>query len=181
MLVPQPSLVLGEFESGDALLAAARALREAGVTQIDLHSPYALEGADEALGLARSRVPLWTLVGGLTGASLGYLTQLYCNAVDFPLNVGGRPPHAPPSFVPITFELGVLFAAFGTLLSMLAACGFPRPYHASQKVDAFRSATLDGFWMTLLAPQGRDQAEALHRRLIGLGARHVTLVEDDDP
>ncbi len=177
----QPSLLLGEFESGDALLAAARALVKAGVTQIDLHSPYALEGADEALGLSRSRVPLWTLAGGLTGASLGYLLQVFCNAVDFPINVGGRPPHAPPSFVPITFELGVLFAAFAALLSMLGACGFPRPYHPSQKVDAFRSATIDGFWMTLAAPAGRDQADLLHRRLIGLGARRVELVEDDDP
>ncbi len=174
-----PAWVLGEFESGGALLEASRALREAGALGVDLFSPYPLEGADEALGLGRSRVPLWTLLGGLLGASSGYLMQVFCNAWDFPINVGGRPPHAAPSFVPITFELGVLFAAFAAVGSLFAYCRFPSPYHPAQKHAAFRSATVDGFWLGIEAPEGASQADALHRRLIALGAKNLCVVEDD--
>jgi hypothetical protein len=173
------ALVAGEFESGPALLEAAGALREAGVTGVDLYSPYPLEGADEALGLSRSRVPLWTLAGGLFGASFGYLMQVFCNAWDFPINVGGRPPHAAPAFVPITFELGVLFASFAAFGALLAYCRFPKPYHPAQKLAGFRSATVDAFWLTIAAPEGAEQADALHRRLIALGARSVSVIEDD--
>lgn len=173
------ALVLGEFEGGHALLAAARELREAGVAGVDLFSPYPLEGSDEALGLSRSRVPLWTLLGGLFGASFGYLMQVFCNAWDFPINVGGRPPHAAPSFVPITFELGVLFASFAAVGALLASCGFPKPYHPGQQLPAFRSATVDRFWLSIAAPEGEAQADALHRRLIALGARNIAVLEDE--
>jgi len=140
--------VLGEFEREHALLAAARALREKGHRSVapqgapntergfaapitlDLHSPYPLHGSDEALGLRRSTVPLVALVAGITGAVSGYLLQWYVNAFDWPINVGNRPPHSAPAFIPVTFELGVLFASlaiFGGLL--FGYFRFPRVHH----------------------------------------------------
>src|SRR4051812_41273558 len=103
--------IVAVFDTPEKLFTASRTLRDAGHTDLDSHTPYPLEAADEALGLKKSWVPLIVLVGGLGGALLGYTMQWYLNAVDFPINVGGRPAHSAPSFVPITFEVGVLLGS----------------------------------------------------------------------
>ncbi len=172
--------VLGEFEREHALLEAARALRANGHRSIDLHSPYPLHGADEALGLRRSTVPLVALVAGVTGAVSGYLLQWYVNAFDWAINVGNRPPHAPPAFIPVTFELGVLFASlaiFGGLL--FGYFRFPRVHHPVFEVEAFRSASIDGLWLS--AEVDGPQAEPLAQELRRLGARQVSVVAESKP
>lgn len=171
-------LVLGEFAGGPELLAAARALREAGHAGLDVYSPYPLAGTAEALGLKPTRIPLVTLVGGLTGALTGYAIQAYTNAVDYPINVGGRPPHAAPMFVPITFELGVLFAALSAVLSLILFCGLPRLFHPAHLAEPFRSATVDGFWLSAQIDPSAWDPEAIRRELERLGARTVSMVEE---
>ncbi len=171
------AVVLGEFEREHALLDAARALRAKGHLEVDLHSPYPLHGADEALGLRRSTVPLVALVAGVGGAVGGYLLQWWTVGVDWPLNVGNRPPHSPPAFIPVTFELGVLFAAlaiFGGLL--FGYFGFPRVHHPVFEVEAFRSASIDALWLS--AEVEGAQAEPLAQELRRLGARQVSIVAE---
>ena len=101
---------VAEFATSEALLAAVRAVRERGHTDVDTYSPYPLHRGSEALGLKPSRVPAIAAAGALFGVTLGYGVMYYMNAVDFPINVGNRPPHSPPMFIPITFELMVLLA-----------------------------------------------------------------------
>lgn len=168
--------VVAEFAEERALLAAARALRGQGLAELDLHSPVPLHGADEALGLRRSVVPRIALGAGLVGAASGYLMQWWMVGVDFPINVGNRPPHSPPAFVPITFELGVLLAALGIFLGLFALWGLPRLHHPVFEVEAFRSASVDGLWLS--AAVAPDRAEAVVAELRGLGARQVEVVED---
>ncbi len=168
--------VLGEFADEGALLAAARGLRSrrAGA-HVDLHSPYPLHGTDEALGLRRSTVPLVALAAGVTGALSGYLLQWWTVGVDWPLNVGNRPPHSPPAFIPVTFELGVLFAAlsiFGGLL--FGYFRFPRVHHPVFEVEAFRSASIDGLWLS--AEVDAAEAEAVASDVRALGGRQVSIV-----
>ncbi len=168
--------VLAEFEREAALLEAARTLRgrRTGAT-LDLHSPYPLHGADEALGLRRSTVPLVVLAAGVTGAVSGYLLQWYTVAYDWPLNVGNRPPHSAPAFIPVTFELGVLFAALAIFFGLLFGYfRFPRVHHPVFEVEAFRSATIDGLWLS--AEVDGAEAEAVATDLRGLGARQVSIV-----
>jgi hypothetical protein len=171
--------VLGEFEREDALLGAARTLRARPGVSVDLHSPYPLHGSDEALGLGRSTVPLVALVAGLTGAISGYLLQFYVNALAWPLDVGGRPAHAAPAFIPVTFELGVLFAAFAIFLGLLGFYfGFPRLHHPVFEVEAFRSASIDALWLSAeVEGDGEPTAAELRR----LGARQVTIVPEAQP
>jgi hypothetical protein len=169
--------VLGEFDGEHALLGAARELRGRVQGTLDLHSPYPLHGSDEALGLRRSRVPLVALVTGVLGACTGYLLQWYVNAFDWPLNVGNRPPHSLPAFIPVTFELGILFSAFGIFLGLIGGFfGFPRLHHPVFEVEAFRSASIDGLWLSAEV-DGRD-AEAVAAELRRLGARHVAIVPE---
>ena len=168
--------VVAEFTAEAPLLDAARALRAEGQTELDLHSPVPLHGSDEALGLKRSIVPRIALVAGLVGAVSGYLMQWYLVGVDFPINVGGRPPHSPPAFIPVTFELGVLFAALSIFFGLFALWGMPRLHHPVFEVEAFRSASVDGLWLS--AAVSAEAAEGTAARLRGLGARQVQIVED---
>ncbi len=167
--------VLGSFPDDHALLAAARRLRADGITRLDLHTPYPVHGAEEALGLPRSTVPIVTLVAGVTGAVTGYLLQWFTVGFDWPLNVGNRPPHSPPAFVPVTFELGVLFAALSIFFGLLFAYfRFPRVSHPVFEVEAFRSASIDGMWISAAVTDA--DADGVAGTLRRLGARDVSLV-----
>jgi hypothetical protein len=169
--------VLGEFEREHALLDAARTLRARGEAKLDIHSPYPLHGTDEALGLKRSTVPLVALIAGVTGAATGYFIQWYMVAFDWPINVGNRPPHSAPAFIPVTFELGVLFAALAIFFGLLGGYfGFPRTHHPVFEVEAFRSASIDALWLSAEV-DGKD-AEPLAEELRRLGARHVSIVPE---
>ncbi|HVP60781.1 MAG TPA: DUF3341 domain-containing protein [Myxococcaceae bacterium] len=171
------SYVLGRFESGEALVDACYKVREKGFESIDTHSPYPLHGGDEALGLGRSRVPRIALTGGLTGMFGGYLMMVYMNSINWPLNVAGRPAHAPPSFIPITFETTVLLASLSIFFGLLALMRLPQPYHAVFESEEFRSAVNDGFWLSVALPPGSDgKAESA---LLGqLGAKEISTVQE---
>ncbi len=171
------SCVVAEFTEEPALLEAARTLRAQGVEGLDLHSPYPLHGAEEALGLRRSTVPLMTLVAGVVGGVSGYLLQWWTVGVAWPLNVGNRPPHSPPAFIPVTFELSVLFASLAIFLGLLFAYfRFPRVHHPVFEVEQFRSASIDGLWLS--ASVGRTEADGVAAELRRLGARTVSIVPE---
>ncbi len=173
------SWVLAEFGSEEAILAAARALRAKGHASIDLHSPVPIHGAEEALALPKSRVPLVALLGGVIGASLGYLLQWWTVAVDWPLNVGGRPPHSAPAFIPVTFESGVLIASLSIFLGLLFGFfGFPRTYHPLFEVEAFRTASIDGLWLS--AQVKPAEAAPLIDELKRNGAMQVSHVPEEE-
>ncbi len=169
------SFVLGEFESEKPLLDAARALRAKGHARLDLHSPVPIHGAEEALGLKRSTVPIVALAAGVVGALTGYLLQWWTVGVDWPLNLGNRPPHSPPAFIPVTFELGVLFSAIAIFAGLLFGYfAFPRTHHPVFEVEAFRSASVDGMWLS--AEVEANGAEGVADALRRLGARQVSIV-----
>lgn len=171
------ALVLAEFAEAAPLLEAARTLRAGGRARLDLHSPYPLHGADEALGLKPSTVPVVALTAGVIGAVSGYLLQWGTVGYLWPLNVGGRPPHSPPAFIPVTFELGVLFSALAIFFGLLAVYfGFPRVHHPAFEVEAFRSATIDGLWLS--AEVEGTEAEAIAAELRRLGAGQVSIVPE---
>jgi hypothetical protein len=171
------SYVLGEFRGDEALCAAARELRSLGFTRLDAHSPVPIHGVDEALGLKRSVVPLIAFGGMLAGAGGGYLMQWWMNSVDFVINVGGRPAHAAPAFVPVTFESAVLLTALSIVGGLFALAGFPRLHHPVFEVEAFRTASVDGLWLSAEVEPAR--AEAAAQELRRLGAANVSRVDEE--
>lgn len=170
--------IVAEFATPDASLEAARHLREAGYRDLDLHSPYPLEGSDEALGLRPSRIPVAVLVGGIAGALFAHWGQWFCNAGDFPINVGGRPDYAAPAFIPITFELAVLFAAFAAFFGVFVVTRLPRLHHPVFEAEGFESALIDRYWLSVAGDAAEMDREGLRRRLETLGARRVQTVEE---
>ena len=172
-------LVLAEFAEPEPMVEAARKLRESGREGLDAYSPYPVHGIDQALALPRSKVPLVALIAGLSGAAGGYVLQWWTNAVDYEINVANRPPHAWPTNIPVTFESGVLACVltifFGSLFYFF---GLPRTYHPVFEVEAFRSASLDKFWLSAELLPGEEPAD-LERTLRELGAGRVTQVREE--
>ena len=169
--------VLAEFPEEHALFGAARRLRELGHTDLDAHSPVPLHGADEALGLKKSVVPLIALVGGVLGAIAGYAMQVWMNAVDYPINVANRPFHSPPANMPITFETAVLFSVLFIVFGLFALCGFPRPHHPAFDAPGFENQSIDGLWLSVKTDGQR--AEGIVKELERLGAANVSAIVED--
>ena len=103
--------VMAEFDNPTALVNAARAAREKGYRKLDAYSPFPIEELSDALHLHQNKLPLIVLIGGILGGLTGYLLQYYVTVIYFPINIGGRPLHSWPSYIIITFELTILFAA----------------------------------------------------------------------
>jgi len=144
--------VMAEFETADALQGAYEALRREGYTRLVTWTPYAIKNV--VTTLPASIVP-WIMLGaGLFGAGAGYLIQWWVNVSAFRIDVGGRPLHSAPAFIPITFESAVLAAALAGFFAMLALSGLPRLHHPVFEVDGFERASVDRFWL------GVDQADA---------------------
>ena len=143
--------LVAEFLEPEPLIAAARAARRARYRRMDAYSPFPVEGLAEALGMRFNGVPLATLLAGIGGGVTAYGLQLYSAAVDYPINVGGRPLHSWPAFVPITFELTVLAAAFGAVVSMIALNGLPRPHHPIFETPFFTERNSSRFYLCIEA------------------------------
>jgi hypothetical protein len=129
--------LLAEFAEAPQLLAAAKQLRERGYRALDAHTPFPVPGLAEQLGLSSSPLPALALAGGLLGGSLGYFMLWYSAVVDYPLNVGGRPLHSWPAFVPVTFELTVLSTAFTIFFAVLYLCRLTRLHQPIFAVPGF--------------------------------------------
>src|SRR5262245_62855699 len=121
--------LLAEFEDPTSLVAAAHESYAHGYRCMDAYSPFPIEELHEALGTHHTRLPLIVLVGGVVGGVGGYLLQFWANALAYPLNVGGKPLHSWPAFIPVTFECTILGAALAAVFGMLALNGLPQPYH----------------------------------------------------
>jgi hypothetical protein len=169
--------IMAEFAQPEQLLAAARAAYRAGYRKMDAYSPYAVEGVAEAIGFTKTRVPLVVLLGGIVGALTAYGMQWYSAAVSYPLNVGGRPLHSWPAFVPITFELTVLFAAIAGLIGMLAMNGLPKPYHPVFNAPEFKLASQTRFFLCIEADDHVFRAEEVREFLLEQSPISVVEVE----
>ena len=146
--------VLAEFQSGDELLQAIEHSRSAGYREMEAYTPMPMHEIWHALG-HESRLPQLVLAGGVTGAVVGFGMQYFASVIHYPLNVGGRPLNSWPSFIIITFELTILFAALAAVLGMLALNGLPRPHHPVFDIPEFEQASRSRFFLLVLA---RDPA-----------------------
>jgi hypothetical protein len=171
--------VMGEFETAEQLIQAAKKTREAGYRHVDAYAPYPVEGLSEALRLHRSWVPFITLLGGLTGGLGGFGLQYWAAAITYPLNIGGRPLNSWPAFIPVTFELTVLGASLSAVLGMLALNRLPQPHHPVFNVKRFTHASSDRFFLCIQARDEKFDLADTARFLQALDAHHVSEVSDD--
>lgn len=177
--IPQ-RFVLAEFPSPESLLEGTRRIREKGWKGLDTHSPYPIHGIEAALGLGRARIPKIVLGGALTGAIVAYSLMYFTNVIDFPINIANRPPHSPPAFVPITFELAVLLGGGSAFLgSLFALFKFPTPYHPLFESENFRRASIDGFFLSVEVPAGKQPDDIMDDARV-VGAVNVEVVTESE-
>ena len=143
--------VMAEFESPEQVLMAARRVHESGYRDVDAYTPFPVDGLSEAIGIRATRLQRIVFAAGILGAVTGYFMCYYLLGFDYPLNVGGRPLNSWPAFIPITFEVTILFAAFAAVIAMLALNGLPRPHHPVFNVTEFEKATRDRFFLCIEA------------------------------
>ena len=165
--------VIAEFEQPDALQRAVRAAKEAGYTRLDAFSPFPLRDVARELGGRPTAVPWIALVTGLLGAAIQYATQYGLNVLEYPLNVGGRPLHSWPTFIPATLIVAILWTGTATLLSMLFMLRLPRLHHPVLAVPGFERASEDRFFLLILAEDPRFRRDQACAFLAGLGAKAV--------
>ncbi len=169
--------LLAEFDGPDELLKAARDAHAAGYRKMDAYSPMPIHDLSESMGYDKHRVPTIVLICAMLGACFGFGLQYWVSVIDFPLNVGGRPLLSWPSFIPVTFELGVLFSAFGALIGMLILNGLPRLYHPVFNVPNFERASGDGFFLCIETEDPKFDISETRAFLESLKAKKVDDVE----
>lgn len=167
---------MAEFTSADAVVEAAERAYEAGYRRMDAYSPYPVEGLAEAIGFTRNRLPLLVLIGGLMGGLGAYFMMWFSSVIHYPLNVGGKPYHSWPAFIPITFELTVLGAAFAAVFGLLGLNGLPMPHHPVFNVPAFALASRNRFFLCIQSDDPQFEPAAVRQFLEGLGAKSVSVV-----
>ena len=173
--------LLAEFRHPGALMHAAKATREAGYRHFDTHSPFPIHGMDRAMGLGQSLVGPISFGGAIAGIALGYWLQWWTAAVDYPLNISGKPYFALEPAVPIIFEITILFSSLATVAAMLALNGLPRPYNPLFYSERFARATDDGFFMHIAASDDAFDMEETRAFLEENDALHVEVIKDEQP
>lgn len=165
--------LLAEFDTPTQLVDAANKVREAGYTKTDAFSPFPLHEIDEALGIKRSILPYLVFGGAITGLLSGLALQIFVHYIDYPIIVGGRPFLSIPSFIPPTFELTILFAAFTAVGGMLLLNGLPQPYHPVFNVPRFALATREKFFLLIETKDPKFSYEETKGFMQDLNAQEV--------
>ncbi len=160
----------GIFDSEESILAVTSASRLAGFDIVDVYSPYAVHGLDEAMGLRRSWMPWVCFVCGLLGAVGMWWLATWALAVDWPSNIGGKPLNSFPAIVPIIFEMVVLCGGYGVIFALLIHCRL-LPGRKARLVHP--RITDDRFAIVLRAPDATRDPRDIRRLLEEYGALEI--------
>ncbi len=169
--------LIATFDSTAALMGAAEAVRDAGYRKWDCIVPFPVHGLDKAMGLGRSRVPRFSLVGGITGFFTGMVMIWYMDKFDYALSVGGKPFFSPLYAFPVSYELTILFTAFATIGGMFLVNGLPMHYHPVLNYENIRRGTDDLFFVVIEKADPRYDAANTRALLEKAGGREIAEIE----
>jgi hypothetical protein len=182
-------IIVAELDTPEAVVEAARRVRALGYTGVEAYTPFPIPELDDALAIPRTRLPYFVLAAGIFGAAIALLIQWWTNAIDYPIDVGGRPRFSIPTAVPIVFETTVLVAGIAAFCAVLVRARLPRLHDPLFDLPGFDRTSIDRFWvivhdrsdevmterrLPLLAPadssQPSDGLESLCAELQEIGA-----------
>lgn len=171
-------IMLAQFENPGSLMKAAIAMRKEGFEKYDVHSPFPIHGMDDAMGLGRS--PIGYIVGVMgTMGMIGALTlQWWTSSVDYPIVISGKPFFSYQAFVPVTFAVTVLLAAFGAFFGMLAFNQLPQLYHTIFNSKAFEKVSSDGFFVSVDTRDPKYNEAETRKFLESIGGKQIEVVQE---
>lgn len=170
--------ILAEFDSPASIFSACEKVRDAGYLKWDSYTPFPVHNLDKAMGLSASKLPWVVFFMGMLGATTGMGLQWWTNGVDYQIVYAAKPFFAWQAFVPVTFELGVLFAALSSLLGMMHFNRLPQFYHPLFQSKRFERVTDDKFFIAIEADDLKFDQESTKDFLKEIGATHIEMVED---
>lgn len=165
--------ILARFDTPAGLLSAASAARDAGYRRFDTFTPFPVHGMERAMGLCDTRLPWIALAMGAVGLAAATGLQGWAMGVAYPMITGGKPLFSLPAFVPIMFELTVLFAAFGSAFGMLWLNRLPALYHPLFKSKEFARVTRDGFFLAIESADPKFDTAGVREFFRARGAKTV--------
>src|SRR4029450_684623 len=168
--------LMAEFDDPTSLVTATERAYGAGYRRMDAYSPFPIEELHHALGGGHTRLPLIVLIGGLCGCVGGYGLQYWSSVMAYPLNIGGKPLHSWPAFIPVTFELTILVAALSAVLGMLALNGLPMPHHPLFNSPPFALPSRNRFFLCIEAVDKKFHREETAKFLSELKSKGVSEV-----
>jgi hypothetical protein len=170
--------LLAEFETAADVMNAAVKVRDAGFRRWDVHTPFPIHGMDDAMGLRNSNVGWFTFFGGATGFTAGMLMIWWMNKWNYPIVVGGKPLFSPLFAFPVSYEMTILLASFGTLFGMLFLNRLPKLYHPLLKNRSFAKVTHDRFFIVIECDDPRYSNVGTRQLLEEAGSKRIEMVED---
>lgn len=174
--VTAPFAIMGFFTTPGDIFHACEALRDAGYSRFDAHTPFPVHGLEKAMGLKPSPLPWVVLGGGLTGLTTGVLLAWYTQAVSYPLEISGKPAFSYQAYVPVIFELTILFAALSCFVGLFVLGRLPTFFHPTMTHPSFTRATDDAFFVSVEAADPRYDATEIRGLLQRLGAQQIAEV-----
>ena len=168
------SIVLAEFQSPGDLLNAAKSVHDAGIKHFETYSPFPIHGMDDAMGLGQSKLGWIVLMGGLTGLSAGFALQTWVSTSAYKIVYSGKPLFSYQAFVPVTFEIMILFSSFAAVFGMFALNKLPEWYHKIFNSVEINKATDDGFFLSIDATDENEKA-AIHL-LEKIGGKSIKVI-----
>ena len=170
--------MLAEYATPADLMHAAEKVRDQGFRRWDVFSPFPIHGMNQAMGLKNSKVGWFGFLGGVTGYTTGMIMIWWMNAHDYPLIVGGKPMFSPYYAFPPSYELTILFTAFGSIFGMLVLNRLPKLYNPLFKSPRFKRATHDGYFLVIETTDPQYSETETRKLLEATGGKHIEIVED---
>jgi len=170
--------LMAEFETQQELVAACERVRDAGYREMDAYTPVPIHGLTDAMGWDDNRLQKLVFGGAIAGCISGFSLMYYITMITYPMNIGGKPHFSWPAYVPPTFELTILFAAFAAVFGMIALNGLPMPYHPVFNNPRFSMASTDRFFLCIEAKDARFDLAGTRQFLENLHAKEVVEVEN---
>jgi hypothetical protein len=169
--------LIATFDTPGALMHAAEQVRDAGYRRWDCITPFPIHGMDKAMGVGRSKVPHFSLAGGITGFCTGMSMIWYMDRFDYPITVGGKPLFSPLFAFPVSYELTILFTAFATITGMFLLNGLPMHYHPVLHYENIRRGTDDLFFLVIEKADPRFDEANTKALLQKAGGREIAELE----
>lgn len=169
--------LLASYDSPQAIFHACEKIRDAGFKHFDSYTPFPVHNLDKAMGIGPSYLPWFVLVAGTSGCVLAMLFMIWVSAYDYPLNIGGKPTFSIPAFIPVTFEVTVLFSGLTAVFGMLGLNRLPRYHDPLFDIAPFAKVTDDTFFVLIEARDKKYDQEKVSEFLVKTGAKSTILVE----